>query len=71
MIENNGLRSVNARRRWFAAGVGLPAWAWMGGLRAQANPPVVIGWLGTGSREGSLHNARGAAWLLSPASVHQ
>jgi putative tryptophan/tyrosine transport system substrate-binding protein len=46
MIKNNSMGSVNARRRWLAAGVGLPAVAWLGALQAQAKPPVVIGVLG-------------------------
>lgn len=45
---------MNPRRRWLAAGAAWPALAWTGALRAQANPPVVIGWLGAGSREATL-----------------
>ena len=45
---------MNTRRRWLAAGTAWPALAWTGALRAQANPPVVIGWLGTGRRDAGL-----------------
>ena len=45
---------MNTRRRWLAAGAALPALAWMEALRAQANAPVVIGWLDTASRETGL-----------------
>lgn len=58
--------SVDARRRWLAAGVGLPALAWMGALRAQANAPVVIGWLipvGSGGGQGALAFHEGMAAL--------
>ena len=40
---------MNTRRRWLAAGAAIPAIAWMDAMRAQASPPVVIGWLSTGS----------------------
>ena len=36
---------MNPRRRWLAAGAAWPALVWTGALRAQANPPLVIGWL--------------------------
>jgi putative ABC transport system substrate-binding protein len=36
---------MNTRRRWLAAGLGLPALGWVDTLRAQAPAPVVIGWL--------------------------
>ena len=36
---------MNTRRRWLAAGAAWPALAWTGALRAQAKPPVTIGWL--------------------------
>ncbi len=42
---------MNTRRRWLAAGAAVPALAWTGALRAQANVPVVIGWLSTGTQE--------------------
>ena len=42
---------MNTRRRWLAAGAAWPALAWTGALRAQAKPPVVIGWLVVVSRE--------------------
>ncbi len=45
---------MNTRRRWLAAGAALPALAWTGALRAQANPPVLIGWLSATSRDGGL-----------------
>ena len=41
---------MNTRRKWLAAGVAVPALAWTSTLRAQANPPVVIGSLSPGSR---------------------
>ena len=50
-MKNNGFDSVGMRRRWLAAGAAVPALAWMGALRAQANPPVVIGWLGAATRD--------------------
>ena len=40
---------MKARRSWLVAGVAVPALAWTGALRAQAKPPVVIGWLSTGT----------------------
>jgi putative ABC transport system substrate-binding protein len=43
---------MNTRRRWLAAGAAWPALAWTGGLHAQTTPPVVIGWMGSGTREG-------------------
>lgn len=36
---------MNMRRRCLAAGAAWPALAWTGSLRAQTQPPVVIGWL--------------------------
>ena len=36
---------MNTRRKWMAAGLGLPALAWVDALRAQASAPLVIGWL--------------------------
>jgi putative tryptophan/tyrosine transport system substrate-binding protein len=42
---------MNPRRRWLAAGAAWPALAWTGALHAQAKPPVVIGWLSTGTQE--------------------
>ncbi len=36
---------MNTRRKWLAAGMGLPALAWVDALRAQTGPPLVIGWL--------------------------
>ena len=36
---------MNTRRKWMAAGLGLPALAWVDAARAQASPPLVIGWL--------------------------
>jgi putative tryptophan/tyrosine transport system substrate-binding protein len=44
---------MNTRRRWLAAGAAWPALAWTGVLHAQANPPVIIGWLETDKRERS------------------
>ena len=40
---------MNTRRRCLAAGAVWPALAWTGALHAQANAPVVIAWLSTGS----------------------
>lgn len=46
---------MNTRRSWVVAGAALPALAWTGALRAQTTAqtsgPVLIGWLGTVSRE--------------------
>ncbi len=50
-MKNNGFDSVETRRRWLAASAALPALAALGTLHAQANPPVVIGWLGAASRD--------------------
>ena len=57
---------MNSRRRWLATGVAWPALAWTGALRAQANPPVVIGWLipvGRGGGQGALAFHDGMAAL--------
>jgi len=43
-MGNDGFHTLETRRRWLAVGVAGPALAWSGALRAQANPPVVIGW---------------------------
>ncbi len=51
MTKCDGLHSIDARRRSLAAGAAWPALAWTGALRAQAKPPVVIGWLTVDSRE--------------------
>jgi putative ABC transport system substrate-binding protein len=51
MARFGSLQSVDLRRRWLAAGLGFPALGWTGALRAQSNPPVVIGWLDTTSRD--------------------
>jgi putative ABC transport system substrate-binding protein len=48
---------MNLRRRWLAAGAAWSAGAWTGALRAQTNPPVIIGWL---SRESGSSWARQA-----------
>ena len=45
---------MNTRRRWLAAGAAWPALTWAQALRAQANPPVLIGWLSATSRDGGL-----------------
>lgn len=42
---------MSTRRMWLGAGVALQALAWMGALRAQTQPPVVIGILTTGSAD--------------------
>lgn len=52
-MNNTGFHPVDSRRRCLAAGVAWPALAWTGALRAQANAPVVIGWLSAGSRDAS------------------
>lgn len=52
-MKDSGFHVVETRRRWLAAGVAWPALAWTGALRAQAKPPVVIGWLDTTSPDGS------------------
>ena len=51
-MKSNGFHSVETRRRWLAVGVAWPTLAWTGALRAQANAPVVIGWLANGTRDG-------------------
>lgn len=43
---------MSPRRRWLVAAAAWPAWAWTGSLHAQTKPPVVIGWLANGSRDG-------------------
>ena len=48
-MKNPHAQAVEPRRRWLAAGAAWPALAWAGALRAQTNPPAVIGWLSTGS----------------------
>lgn len=50
MIEENCFHSFDSRRRWLAAAAAVPTLAWTGALRAQANPPVVIGGLSPNSR---------------------
>ena len=42
---------MSTRRRWLAAGAAWPALACTGALRAQAKPPVVIGYLSGGRRD--------------------
>ena len=42
---------MNTRRKWLATGVAWPALAWTGALRAQANAPVLIGWLSANTRD--------------------
>ena len=53
MTKSTGLDAVDLRRRWLAAGAAWPALAWTGALRAQAKPPVIIGWLEAANRERS------------------
>ncbi|MFN0182898.1 MAG: ABC transporter substrate-binding protein [Aquabacterium sp.] len=36
---------IGPRRHWLCAAAAWPALAWVGDLRAQARPPVVVGWL--------------------------
>ena len=50
MAKFSCLHSATTRRRLLAACVAVPALAWVDALRAQANPPLVIGWLIPGSR---------------------
>ena len=54
-MKNNGFDAVETRRRWLAASAAIPALAWIGALRAQANAPVVIGWLDIASRDAGRH----------------
>ncbi len=49
MTPSDELHEIDARRRWLAAGAAWPALAWTVALRAQTKPPVVIGWLSTGT----------------------
>jgi putative tryptophan/tyrosine transport system substrate-binding protein len=68
---------MNTRRRWLAAGAAWPALAWTGALRAQAKPPLVIGYLQvasrdtTGQRNVDVFNAAMAAlgWKLGTTYV--
>ena len=52
-MKNHDTRLTDTRRRRIAAGLGLPALAWLAASQAQAQaqpkPPVVIGWLSSGS----------------------
>ncbi len=50
MGTSNFPHAVDQRRRLLASGLGIPALSWMGPLRAQRDPPVVIGWLDGTSR---------------------
>ena len=54
-MKNNGFDSVETRRRWLAASAAIPALASLGALHAQANAPVVIGWLDIASRDAGRH----------------
>lgn len=44
-MKSRDTHSIDTRRRCVAAGLGLPALAWTGALRAQSNAQLVIGWL--------------------------
>ncbi len=44
---------MNTRRRWLAAGAAWPALVWTGAVHAQAQAPVVIGWLDANSPDGA------------------
>lgn len=55
----DGFHPFKARRRWLAAGVAWPALAWVGTLRAQANAPVIIGWLSTASPDSDRSEQNG------------
>ena len=48
-MKHHDTHLAETRRRWLAAGAALPALASLGALHAQVKPPVVIGWLSTGS----------------------
>ena len=50
-MKDSGSHAVETRRRWLVAGAAWPALAWMGALRAQANPPLTIAWLEAASQE--------------------
>ena len=52
-MKNHDTHLAETRRRWLAAGAALPALASLGALRAQAKPPVVIGFLLANSRGGA------------------
>jgi putative ABC transport system substrate-binding protein len=58
-MGNDGFHTLATRRRCLAVGVAWPTLAWMDSARAQANPPAVIGWLDTGTREAG-HSGRNA-----------
>jgi putative tryptophan/tyrosine transport system substrate-binding protein len=51
MFESRRPSSAGTRRRWLAAGAAWPALAWIGALRAQSSPPVLIGWLSANRRD--------------------
>jgi putative ABC transport system substrate-binding protein len=43
------------RRQFILAGASWPALAWAGAVLAQSKPPILIGWLETGSRASNAH----------------
>jgi putative ABC transport system substrate-binding protein len=51
MNKNKCLHTDNVRRRLLVAGALLPALAWTSAVRAQAKPPVLVGWLDASARE--------------------
>ena len=51
MSRNRRPPPIAPRRLWLAGGAAWSALSWTGALRAQTNPPVVIGWIDTTSRE--------------------
>ena len=53
MIDNNSITD-SVRRKLLVAGAAWPALAWADAVRAQAKPPVLIGWLNLGAREPNL-----------------
>ena len=76
MARFRSQHSVDSRRRWLVAGLGFPALAWTGTLRAQGNPPVVIGWLSANNRDTGrggvnalIEGMAALGWKLGPQYV--
>lgn len=55
MNQNKCLCVSSARRKLLAVSAALPALVWAGAARAQAKPPVLIGWLNNTSRKANIH----------------
>ena len=55
MNKNKYLLIDGQRRRLLVAGAAWPSFAWAGAVRAQAKPPVLIGWLHADSRVSGAH----------------